>query len=420
MNGAEKKCTVLVTEGENKASLAVTRSLGRYGCKVIVTGERERNLASRSRYCTARYTVPSPLSDNEGYLRAMLDIVSSQNVDVLFPMTEPATLLLAKNRQKLPRYTILACPDFAKIQTVFDKSAVFRLAGEKGVAIPWTLFVDNCKDFQKKKQIVQRFPVVVKTSRSRIPVKDGFLASGVMYAEDMAALENLYQTEQSLNFPSMIQEKIIGPGTGLFTLFEDDHHLALFSHQRILEKPPSGGVSVVCESVHLDQEMVEASRKLLAAVGWRGVAMVEFKRDICDGRAKLMEINGRFWGSLQLAIASGIDFPVLFLRQLTQGGQGEAPEDSYQVGLRMKWLLGTLDYLLIRLLHRDSTLNLPQGSPGKIRSIMNFLKIKEKNTVFDVLDRKDLGPFYYEVQNYLLYLISRIIQKYLKKFKRIN
>jgi predicted ATP-grasp superfamily ATP-dependent carboligase len=405
MNVIEKKSTVLVTEGENRASLAVTRSLGRYGCNVMVTGELQKNLASCSRYCTAGFMVPSPLGDPQGYIDAVLKIVSSQRVDVLFPMTEPATVLLAVNRNKLPPSTILACPELTKIQTVFDKSAIFRLAQEQEVAIPWTLFVDNQQDFQRKKSEVQQFPVVVKPGRSRIPVNEGFLSAGVKYAEDMATLENLYKTEKSLDYPSMIQEKIIGPGTGLFTLFDDDRHLALFSHQRILEKPPSGGVSVVCESVQLDQDMVDASRRLLTAVGWRGVAMVEFKRDLRGGRAKLMEINGRFWGSLQLAIASGIDFPVFYFRYLT-GQSGKIPH-SYRVGLKMKWFLGTLDYLLIRCKNRDSTLNLPKGTPGKIQSVINFLKIKEKNLIFDVIDSKDIKPFYFEFQKYLCHLIRK-------------
>lgn len=123
-------------------------------------------------------------------------------------------------------------------------------------------------------------------------------------------------------------------------------------------------MSVVCESVPLDAEMIEASKKLLAAVDWQGVAMVEFKRDVRDGKAKLMEINGRFWGSLQLAIASGIDFPVLYLKWLLQGEQNESLKDNYKIGLQMKWLLGTLDHLLIRIKHNDNTLNLPQV-PGQ-------------------------------------------------------
>jgi predicted ATP-grasp superfamily ATP-dependent carboligase len=407
MSGATDKITVLVTEGENRSSLAVARSLGRYGCRVIVTGEKVKNLASCSRYCAARYAVPSPVRNGAGYLVAMQDIVSSQGVDVLFPMTEPSVLLLAENRRNFPAALLFACPELEKVRTVFDKSAVFRLAEEQGVAIPRTLFVDNREDFLRKKQAVQEFPVVVKPALSKIPTKDGFLAAGVRYADDMAALEKLYLTERALDFPSMIQEKIVGPGTGLFTLFETDRHLALFSHQRILEKPPSGGVSVVCESVPLDPEMVEASRKLLAAVGWEGVAMVEFKRDQRDGKAKLMEINGRFWGSLQLAVASGVDFPVLFLHQMMREERNVEIVATYRIGLRMKWFLGTLDYLLIRLRHQDTSLNLPPGSGSKFTAIVDFLKLREGDLVFDIIDKKDPWPFLCELQSYFGSLIRR-------------
>ncbi len=402
----EKRLTVLVTDGENRSSLAVTRSLGRYGCKIIVTGHHKKNIASSSRYCVARYAVPSPLHDGLSYLAAMLDVLSDQKVDVLFPMTEPSVLLLAEYRDKLPEGTILACPALEKIRTVFDKFAIFRLAQEHGVAIPQTLFIYNRNDFLTKKNNVHLFPVVVKPAMSQVPVKDGFLSTGVKYATDENELEKLYATESALDFPSMIQERVTGPGTGLFTLFQDNRHRAIFSHQRLREKPPSGGVSVVCESVALDEEMVEASQKLLAAVGWEGVAMVEFKRDVRDGRAKLMEINGRFWGSLQLAIASGVDFPVLFLHQLTQSAQKRGLGETYRTGLRMKWFLGTLDLLLIRLCRKESTLNLPPGSGSKSTALYEFLKMRESNTVFDVIDRKDIGPFWSELQSYISALLK--------------
>lgn len=402
MSGVKITPTVLVTEGENRSSLAVTRSLGRFGCRVVVTGQSKKNLASSSRYCIARYEIPSPLQDGIAYLSALLDVLSKQGVDILFPTTEPSILLLAENRQRLPKGTILACPALEKIRTVFDKFAVFHLAQKHRVAIPQTLFVNSREDFLAKKHTIKQFPVVVKPAMSRIPIKDGFLSTSVKYAVDEIELEKLYATEAALDFPSMIQEKVIGPGTGLFTLFKDDHHLALFSHKRLREKPPSGGVSVVCESVALDEEMVEAAQKLLAAVAWQGVAMVEFKRDVRDGQAKLMEINGRFWGSLQLAISSGVDFPVLFLHQLLKKAQGNDTIDTYHVGLRMKWFLGTLDHLFIRLRHKDNMLDLPPGSGSKVHALIEFLKLREKNTVFDVIDRGDLGPFRCELQSYFL------------------
>lgn len=401
MSSTEKKPTILVTEGENRSSLAVTRSLGRYGCRVIVTGEREKNLSSCSRYCTGRYKVPSPISNGDGYLSAMREILSTRKVDVLFPMTEPSTLLLAQQRERLPGSTILACPSLEKIRAVFDKSTVFRLAEEKGVAIPWTLFVENREDFFLKKNEIQAFPVVVKPSQSRIPVKGGFVATSVRYVDDMAALEELYRTDTVLDFSSMIQEKITGPGTGLFTLFAGDHNLALFSHQRLLEKPPSGGVSVVCESVPLDREMVEASRRLLAAVGWQGVAMIEFKRDQRDGRAKLMEINGRFWGSLQLAIACGIDFPALYFDYLRGNSQTSLlPQVDYIIGHKLKWFFGILDHLIIRLKSSNTSLHLCQNSPNIWHVAHLLLKFWAGDNTYDVFDRTDIGPSMNEIALY--------------------
>ena len=197
----------------------------------------------------------------------------------------------------------------------------------------------------------------------------------------------------------MIQERIEGPGTGLFTLFDRDRHLALFSHRRVREKPPSGGVSVVSQSVELDEEMVEHAKKLLSAVGWQGVAMVEFKRDNRDGQAKLMEINGRFWGTLQLAITCGVDFPGLYLDML-EGRVTEGVIRHFKIGHRVKWFLGTLDHLLIRLKSRDSELNLPPGYPSKWRAVVDFLHVWERNTSFDVFDRNDLQPFLFEARNY--------------------
>lgn len=404
MNSEYPNPTVLVTDGENRSSLAVTRSLGRYGCRVVVTGQRKKNLSSSSRYCFSSYETPAPVQDSVGYLAAVQEILSENKIDVIFPMTESSVILLAQNRGRIPERTNLACPALEKIHTVFDKFAVFRLAQKNGIAIPQTLF-ENRQNFATKKDFVTKFPVVVKPGMSRIPTKNGFFATSVKYAANMADLEALYESEPVLDFPSMIQERIVGPGTGLFTLFDRDRHLALFSHRRLREKPPSGGVSVVCESVPLDEEMVESSRKLLAVVGWQGVAMVEFKRDQRDGLAKLMEINGRFWGSLQLAIVSGVDFPVLLLRYIQEKNTMK-PDRTYRVGLKLKWFLGTLDHLLIRLRNKDTALNLPPGSKSKLNAFYEFCKIKEKNTAFDVFDHTDMGPFRCEVKQYLAELFS--------------
>lgn len=392
---------ILITDGENRSSLAVTRSLGRRGCRVVVTGATARSLASSSRYCSVGLAVPDPLLRAADYIKAIGEIAEREAVDFIFPMTEQSIYLLNLIRDSLPGRTRLACAPTEMMQAVSDKSALCRLAESLGVFVPRTCYLAGPDELPACLEKIDRYPVVIKPALSRIRQEGGFLSAGVRYASSARELEHLYATSPVLRYPSMIQEKIVGAGTGLFTLYDGDRHLALFSHRRLREKPPAGGVSVVSESIPLDPELVEAAGRLLSAVGWSGVAMVEFKRDRQDGKAKLMEINGRFWGSLQLAIACGVDFPSLLLDHL-QGKRMRLPAGEYLVGHKLKWFFGTLDHLLIRLRHSAAELNLPPGAPSKMRAVMDFMTVAEKNTSFDVFDRDDPHPFWLEARSYLL------------------
>ncbi|MBE0501804.1 MAG: ATP-grasp domain-containing protein [Desulfuromonadales bacterium] len=397
---------ILVTDGDNRSALAVTRSLGRLGHTVLITDTKKKSLASSSRFCSRSIATPDPLHHAAAYAGAIMDIADREKIDTIFPMTEQSIYALNRFRDSLPAATLLACPPQSVMESVSDKSALCKMAERLQVAIPKTLYLDNADDLARIIDQIDTFPVVVKPALSRIQVGEGFLPGGVCYASDRYALEKLYASRPVLKYPSLIQEKIVGSGTGLFTLYGENRHLALFSHKRLREKPPSGGVSVVSESVVLDQEMVAASGRLLSAVGWSGVAMVEFKRDRRDGKAKLMEINGRFWGSLQLAITCGVDFPALLLGAL-HGTSSSALVDDYPAGQKLKWFLGTLDHLIIRLKNNNATLNLTQTAPSKCRAVADFLRIWEKDTSFDVISKNDIAPFRYEIASYLKNLKRR-------------
>ena len=391
---------ILVTDGEGRSSLAATRSLGRQGYTVLVCGSSARTLASSSRYCHQGVAVPDPNKNSGAYAEAICNLAFKEGIDVILPMTEQSIYLLNPGRSCLPKATILACPGPEQVYNLSNKVSLFQLAERLGTAMPQTFFLKNNNDLSSITNSISEYPVVIKPSLSRIAVDEGFLATSVTYAADKEELEAQYATSPALRFPSMIQEKIVGPGTGLFTLYDTDHPLALFSHRRLREKPPSGGVSVVSESIPLDDEMVEAANRLLSAVGWQGVAMVEFKRDERDGKAKLMEINGRFWGSLQLAVACGVDFPCLLLDTL-QGKSLTPRIGEYRIGHKMKWFFGTLDHLLIRLKNDDAALHLPPGAPTKWGAFIDFAKLWSRNTSFDVFDRRDYWPFIHEAKSYL-------------------
>jgi predicted ATP-grasp superfamily ATP-dependent carboligase len=398
---------VLITDGESRSALAATRSLGRAGYRIMVTGSDPRSIAFKSKYCSESIRVPDPLADGARYRAEILRLVAAEAVDFIFPMTEQSIYLLNPVRARFGPHAILACPAEDTFNRIADKAALFRLAEKLGIPAPMTLYLEGPGDLPEAKRKIRGYPVVVKPARSRIPTQSGFLSASVAYAAGEEDLDRLYGRREALRHPSMIQELIVGPGTGVFTLFDRVRSLALFSHRRLLEKPPSGGVSVVSESTPLDPEMVAAAEKLLAAFEFSGVAMVEFKRDQRDGKAKLMEINGRFWGTLQLAIASGVDFPRLLLAFL-KGEKAEAPSEGYRVGHKLKWFFGILDHMLIRCKSGRNCAGLAVNQPPKARALLHLVNLFERNASFDVLDPRDPAPFWREARSYLAGAIRRL------------
>jgi predicted ATP-grasp superfamily ATP-dependent carboligase len=395
---------ILVTDGENRSALAVARSLGRKGHAVFVSGLETMNLSASSGFCRKSFATPDPLEYGERYSAAIAEIILKEHIDVIFPMTEQSVYILNRARRDFGTSVVLACASHEKMEAVSNKYRLFQLAENLGIAMPKTEYVNGRDGFSTQKVIPRDFPVVVKPAFSKVVAGERIISSGVMYAKNQDELCRLYNTKEVLQYPSLIQELIVGEGTGLFTLFDGDRHLALFSHRRLLEKPPSGGVSVLSESIPLDDGMVEAAHRLLAAVKWTGIAMVEFKRDTKDGTAKLMEINGRFWGSLQLAVSSGVDFPALCLDYYL-GNKPVALISDYIVGRRLKWALGMLDHLIIRMKSGGQPLNLPPDLLTRWQVAMELIKVGDAKTSFDVYDRKDLRPFGVELKTYIRTLL---------------
>jgi len=129
----------------------------------------------------------------------------------------------------------------------------------------------------------------------------------------------------------VIQELVEGAGAGIFSIWDHGVPRAWFAHRRLREEDPRGSRASAATSVPCDPRLREWSERLLGALRWHGVAMVEFKRDAERGTASLMEINGRFWGSLALALAAGMDFPY-WLYRLANQEPIESPAD-YPVGV---------------------------------------------------------------------------------------
>jgi predicted ATP-grasp superfamily ATP-dependent carboligase len=387
----------LVTDGNQRSALAVTRSLGRRGITVLVGEEEPVFLAGSSRHCRRRVLYPSPYGDREGFRGFLADFVAREGVDLVVPVTDVTTAAVALDQERLGDHTALAVPPFEAFEAVTDKVSALEAAARLGIPIPKTHVVDGVAGLAGIAGRIA-YPAVVKPARSRILCGRGWAATRVHYAASEADLHRLYeQTDYLTSHRSLIQERIVGPGVGLFVLFDRGRLLTAFAHRRLREKPPSGGVSVLCESIRVPAEMRDDASRLLGGLGWHGVAMLEYKTDAAGDRY-LIEVNGRFWGSLQLAVDAGVDFPYLS-GQLALGRRPDLPA-SYRVGVRSRWLLGDLDHLLSRLLHAPGELALPPGAPSRARALIDFASSTRPGVGDQVASGDDPGPFLHELSQY--------------------
>ena len=277
-----------MTDADSRAALAVTRALGAAGHHVVAAERTSSSLAGASRFCAASVAYPDPRQGDEAFVQALLAAVRAHRVDVLLPVADVTTMLVAEHRSRFEALCALPIPSTCTLLRAADKADVVRTAERLGVPVPRTAFLER-RERAAEAAAAIGYPVVVKPRRSRVRTDAGWQATSVGYASDPAALRRLVDRCPDGGFPILVQERIEGPGVGVFMCYSGGVPIAEFGHRRLREKPPTGGVSVLSESIALPPSIRAHARSLLDALGWTGVAMVEFKVDARDGEPKLMQ-----------------------------------------------------------------------------------------------------------------------------------
>ena len=321
---------VLILDGMWGKTLAAVRSLGKRGFHVT-TGEWTRFATSLfSKYCSKKIVYPSPKSSPEKFFGWLIGELKTNKYDMILPAELETQLLLVKNRNEIEKYTRLPFADYDLISNLQNKAWLMKIAKSRGFLCPKTYFPDN-PDIKKSFINSLEYPVVIKPR-----ISSG--SRGVVYIKNPFDLPTAYQKVHK-RFPyPLIQEFIPNGGAfGVGALFNFNSKPGpTFVYKRIREYPVSGGPSTLRESV-LNEEIKETAISLLKSLGWSGVAMVEFRVDSRDGKPKLMEINPRLWGSLQLAILSGVDFPFLLYKLAVDEHVEQV--SSYKVGVKCRCLI---------------------------------------------------------------------------------
>ncbi len=307
---SDHKPRVLVLDADMVPALTVSRSLSRRSCVVDVASHTPRPLSSFSKTVRSFFQYPDPLSATDQFVEWLSEQGRSELYDLVIPVTERTLVPLSRCRDRL-QHVKIAMPAARSLEVALDKSLTLALADKVGVPRPRGVSLSALNELLELKDAL-RFPLVIKPARSIGSAEGGARQLQVSYAFDATELEAA--CAQALRFgPVLLQELFPGVGVGIELIARRGKIAYAFQHRRLHEVPLTGGGSSLRKSEPVTPQLLEASERLISALEWNGVAMVEFKLNPLSGEFCLMEINGRFWGSLALAVAAGADFPSMLL-----------------------------------------------------------------------------------------------------------
>ena len=359
---------IFVLDGRSLASLAIVRSLGKKGFEIQCGEEFGLNLTRFSKYVKKSWIYPSPNTSPDAFIEEIKKITLREKFDMIIPVRDDTTLLIAKHAQDLSHITNLYIAEYDAIRLLQDKAETIKIAHQCGVPHPRTYFPEETDLHEILAHL--RTPFLIRARISSGSRGIAFVREGQDF------LEQYESVKRDFGEP-MIQEYVQKKSycTACVLLDQNSDEVASFAYERVKEYPLSGGPTVVGISCKND-EVIRYATSLLKRIGWRGVAEVEFIIDQ-QGIPKLLEVNPRFWMPLNLAIQSGVDFPYL-LYQLAMKNPVSKPE-TYTIPMKYRWVIP--NEILWAL-----------SSPQKKQAFKELLTFNEKNVCFGELSWKDPLP----------------------------
>jgi len=395
----------LVLDADGQAGLQVVRSLGRRGVPVTAGASVVRSLGALSRFSDDAVVHPDVINRPNTFLDWLADVLVDGTYFAVLPVSDETSMVVSRHKDRLSGTgATIGVGDWERTQQVYDKARTFELAADLDLPIPETHAPESFEDVDRIADDLT-YPVVIKTRSKHVWTDDGRLqlhrVGDDNYAAGPRELRSLYRrvlqrNEYLKDYPPLVQERIDGQTTTTTGLAEDGTLRVTFQELRLRTTPASGGNSTLVRG-YRDAKMREYATELLDALDWTGPVQVEFMRTP-NNEYYLIEVNGRYWGSVPLAVASGVDVPWYHFCQLCGHTPSTPPvyrDDVVQQRLfygDLKWLAEQLDQgrvtaigTVARSLVRDSPVFFSLSDPLPTGEVLFDAGTKGAKTVFQHL-----------------------------------
>ncbi|MBN1195552.1 MAG: ATP-grasp domain-containing protein [Methanomicrobiaceae archaeon] len=366
--------TAVIPEyGGRFAALAALRSLGRRQVPVTVVCGDGASPVFSSRYCTKPVVAP-PVPDS---------FTAFGRNDVILPVEEDLMLALARSAPRLS--CLMAFPGPDVLETALDKGRCMEHAERQGIASPATAAIRESGGWEGIERDFD-YPVIVRPCRGTAGRGVVDVASPEMLASTCARVFDRFG-------PCIVQEKI--PFSEKYTagvLLNNDGHVRGECVLKEVRNHPYPSGQACCVVTVRHRKVAALAEEILQSLGFSGIGNVDCVIDRRTGQAVLLEVNPRFWGSMQAAITAGFDAPHLLV-QLVRNGD-VAPAGDCRTGVRCRNVIFNDARACAAVLRSRGSLFL------KIQACADFLSL-QRDDAWYVFDPHDPRPFFSMVAQYL-------------------
>lgn len=304
---------LIVEDGFQRGALAAARGLAAAGWEVG-TGSPAAGLAASSRFVARNHELPGPHED--GFVDAVAAATEAGGYEVVFPAGDGELLTLSAGRERVP--AVFPYATHRVVEEALDKTTLAAAAERAGLRVP---------------SDAGSGPFIVKPRLTAAPGSPRIYAR---LAEDRDGAERQAAELRQRGAEPVVQEFIAGDLVALVAVADREGELVASVQQRAERIWPTGtGGSVRAETVPIDGSLLERVTALLSELGWFGLAQAQFQQP-ARGDPVLIDLNGRFYGSLALALAAGVNLPAIWAALGT--GRELPPVSPARTGVRYHWL----------------------------------------------------------------------------------
>jgi protein-tyrosine-phosphatase/predicted ATP-grasp superfamily ATP-dependent carboligase len=392
---------ILILDADSNVALSILQSLGAEGHETYLAGSKIDVIGRHSRYCRQFFLYPDPLESKVRFLNWFSELTSKTTFDLIMPVTDITIYPLMEYSNHNPMNGRLYLPPRESFEFFFNKVKTLELAKDCGVPFPKSQLFGPGKDITGQ---VESFPCYIKPIRSKVWNGDLGIELDAHFSNSLDELEKAYESLSPYS-DVLVQNYVHGTGVGIEIFCVNGEVLLSFAHRRIHEYPLTGGGSTYRVSIAMPQTLFHYASMLVKKISWTGVAMVEFKDD--GKNAYLMEVNGRFWGSLPLSVRSGVNFPKAVADW--ELGQFLPKSIPYRVGIYSRKLAMDVAWFK-RNLFADKRNPYLLTQPV-IQTIMEYFRILSGKEYWDHASWKDPRPILSEIRKTTTRLLYPIVRK---------